>query len=145
MIEVSVTTEVDVPAEVAFAYLSDITRNPEWQDGVKSTKWTSSPAGQVGATYDQTLEYRNQVTTYRVTELAPGHSITVESVRKATIPTTVTRSVEPRGESACDVTVRIVGRPRGVRRFAKGALESMVRRSTEVDYTVLKRKLEGTS
>ena len=143
MIEVTVKTEVDVPAEVAFAYLADVTNNPEWQHGVKSTGWTSSPPGEVGATYDQLLDYRNQVTTYRVTTLDPGKSITVATIGDATIPTTVTRSVEPGGEDTCTVSVTIVGHPRGLRSLARRAITKAVRRATEVDYTVLKRKLEG--
>jgi uncharacterized membrane protein len=143
MIEVTVTTEVDVPAEVAFAYLADVTNNPEWQHGVKSTKWTSTRAGEVGATYDQRLDYRNQVTSHQVTALDPGRSISVKTVGRATIPTSVTRAVEPRGEDACTVSVTIVGEPSGLRRLSQRAISKAVRRSTEVDYTVLKRKLEG--
>ncbi len=143
MIEVTVVTEVDVAAEVAFAYLADVTKNPEWQHGVRSTKWTSSPRGEVGATYDQTLDYRNQVTSYRVTAIDPGKSMSVESVGEATIPTMVTRAVEPRTAESCTVRVTIVGHPRGLRRLARRAITKAVRRATEVDYTVLKRKLEG--
>jgi hypothetical protein len=141
--KVTVTTEVDVSAEVAFAYLADVTNNPEWQHGVNSTEWTSTPAGEVGATYDQTVDYRNQVTSYQVTALDPGRSISVKTVGRATIPTVVTRAVEPRGEDACTVSVTIVGEPRGLRRLSQRAISKAVRRSTEVDYTVLKRKLEG--
>ena len=141
--EIAVTTEVDVPAAVAFDYLADVTNNPEWQHGVKSTVWKSTPTGEVGATYDQTVDYRNQVTSYQVTALDPGRSITVKTVGGATIPTTVTRAVEPRGEGACTVSVTIVGEPRGLRRLSQRAISKAVRRSTEVDYTVLKRKLEG--
>ena len=143
--EIAVTTDVGVPAEVAFAYLADVTKNPEWQHGVKSTEWTSTLVGEVGATYDQTLDYRNQVTSYRVTALDPGRSISVRTVGGATIPTAVTRAVEPRGEDACTVSVTIVGEPRGLRRLSQRAISKAVRRSTEVDYTVLKRKLEGDS
>ena len=142
MIEVTVTTEIDVPAGVAFAYLADVTNNPEWQHGVRSTKWTSSSPSEVGSTYDQMLDYRNQVTSYRVTAIDPGRSISVQA-DQATIPTTVTRSVEARGEDSCTVRVTIVGHPRGLRRLARRAISRAVQRATEVDYTVLKRKLEG--
>ena len=143
MIEITVVTEVDVPAQVAFAYLADVTNNSEWQHGVQSTRWTSTPRGEVGATYDQMLDYRNQITSYRVTAIDPGKSISVESVGQATIPTTVTRAVEPRGGDSCTVSVTIVGHPRGLRRLARGALTKALQRATEVDYAVLKRKLEG--
>lgn len=145
MIEVTVALEVDVPAGVAFAYLADVTNNPEWQHGVKATEWTSSPAGEVGATYDQMLDYRDQVTTYRVTGIDPGRSISVESVGAVTIPTKVVRSVAPRSEESCTVSVTIVGYPRGLRSLSRRAIAKAVRRTTEVDYTVLKRKLEGNA
>jgi hypothetical protein len=143
MIEVTVTTEIEVPDSVAFGYLADVTNNPEWQHGVQSTRWTSSPPGDVGATYDQMLDHRNQVVSYRITAVDPGRSISVESTGRATIPTRVTRSVEPLGEDSCIVSVTIVGNPRGLRRLARRAITKAVRRATEVDYTVLKRKLEG--
>ena len=122
VIEVTVTTEIEVPAGVAFAYLADVTNNPEWQHGVKSTEWTSTSQGEVGATYDQTLDYRNQVTSYRVAEIDPGRSISVQSAGRATIPTTVTRSVEPRGDDSCTVSVTIIGHPRGLRRLGRRAI-----------------------
>ena len=143
MIEVTVTTEVGVAADTVFTYLADVTRNHEWQDGVESTEWTSSPPGEIGSTYKQTMEYRNQVARYRVTALEPGRSITVESVGKATIPTVVTRSVEERSTDGCFVHVTIVGHLRGLRRMTRGALEKMIRKTTEIDYTVLKRLLES--
>ncbi|MDJ0925449.1 MAG: SRPBCC family protein [Acidimicrobiia bacterium] len=139
---VFVTTDVNAPGEKAFAYLADVANNPEWQSGVKSTVWTSDPPREAGSTYDQTMDYRNQVTSYRVTSLEPGRSITVESTAGAKIPTTVTRSVESLGATSCRVSVEIVGELSGWRRVAQRNLGKMIRRSTEVDYTVLKRKLE---
>ena len=145
MIEVTATTEIAVPAEIAYAYLADVTNNPEWQDGVQATEWASGSAGEVGASYHQTLDYRGKVTRYKVTAIEPGRSISFESVGKATIPTTVTRSVAPLDADSCAVTVSILGRPRGLRRFAQKRLQKMIQRSTEIDYVVLKRKLEGIS
>ena len=142
--KVTVTTEVNVPAETAFAYLADVSNNPDWQSGVKSTVWTSDRPGVVGATYDQTLDYRNKVIGYRVVALDPGRSITVESTTGTTILTTVTRSVEPLDETSCRISVEIDGELTGWRRLARRKLNKAVQRSTDVDYTVLKRKLEQT-
>ena len=142
MINVAFSTEIAVPASEAFAYVADFSKNPTWQSGIQSTEWTSPPPVRVGSTYQQQLDYRNIVTTYEITALEPGRSIITESREGATIPTAVTRTVEPLGEARCRVTVDLVGRPRGFRWLVKPLVVRMVRKSVEGDYRRLKRLLE---
>ena len=142
MFDVAIEKQVKASADVVFSYLADFANNPEWQSGVRSTAWTSDPPIRVGSTYQQTIEYRDQVTSYEVTAFEPGRSITVESGTGATIPTRVTRTVEPLDEDSCVVTVTLVGQPSGWRRAIQRSVIGAIRRSLEVDYTVLQRKLE---
>ena len=144
MIDITVTTEIAVTAEEAFDYLADVTNNPEWQSGVEKTEWTSTPPGQQGATYDQTISYRNIVTSYRVTVIDPGRSMTVESGKGATIPTTVTRTVRALSEGHCSVSVRLTGQLHGWRKLTKPVTRKAIRQSIELDYRRLKRHLEGS-
>ena len=143
MIKLTVKTEIDMPAPAAFDYVADFSNNAAWQSGIQSTEWTSSPPIQVGSSYDQQMEYRDLVTHYEITALEPGRSITTESRGGATIPTVVTRTVVPVGESRCRITVDLGGKPRGLRRFIRPFLVKMVRDSVESDYRRLKRLLEG--
>ncbi len=142
MISITVRTEIDVPAAAAFEFVADFSNNPAWQSGIQSTEWTSPPPLGVGSTYDQQIRYRNIVTSYEITALEPGRWITTESREGATIPTAVTRTVDPLGDSRCRITVDLEGRPRGFRRLVKPLLVKMVRDSVETDYRRLKRLLE---
>jgi len=142
VINLTIWTEIDVPADEAIGYVSDFSNNADWQTGIRSTEWTSPPPIRVGSTYDQTADYRDTVTSYEITAIESGHSITTESRQGATIPITVTRTVHPLGESRCRITVDLVGRPRGFRRIVKPLLVRWARRSVEADYRRLKRLLE---
>ena len=142
MFDITIEKQIKAPADVVFAYLADFANNPEWQSGIESTVWTSDPPIRVGSTYRQTIEYRDQVTSYQVTALEPGRSITVESREGATIPTKVTRTVEPSDDASCVVRVNLVGEPSGWRRVIQRSVIGAIRRSLEVDYTVLQRRLE---
>jgi uncharacterized membrane protein len=143
VINVTIRTEINIPASAAFAYVADFSNNAAWQSGIESTEWTSPPPIRVGSTYDQVAEYKNTVTGYEITAIEPGRSITTESRKGATFPITVTRAVVPLGEARCRVTVDLVGYPRGFRRFAKPLVAKVVRDSIETDYRRLKRLLEG--
>lgn len=143
MIRITTSIEVEAPADRVYSYMSDFTNNAAWQSGVESTEWTSAPPLRVGSTYDQTMEYKAIVTSYEITAIDPGLSITTESETGATIPTTVSRTVRSLHENRCRVTVDLVGRPRGLRRLSKPLLAGAVRKSVEADYRRLKRLLES--
>ena len=142
MIKITIRTEINVPAKEAFVYVMDFSNNTEWQSGIQSTDWTSPPPIQVGSTYDQLADYKDTLTSFEITAIEPGRSITTESRRGATFPITVTRRVDPLGECRCRITVDLVGHPRGWRRFAKPLVVKMVRKSIEADYRRLKGLLE---
>jgi len=145
VIKVTARTEIGVPAAELFDYVADFSNNPDWQSGIQSTEWTSPPPIGVGSTYRQQIEYRDITTTYAVTAFEPGRSITSESQEGATIPTSVTRTVEPLGESHSRITVVLIGRPGGLRRLIKPFLVRMVRESVQSDYRRLKRLKETPS
>lgn len=143
MINVTLKTEINVPADEGFAYVSDFSRNVEWQSGIKATDWISAPPIRVGSTYRQVAEYKDMETVYEVTAIEPGRSITTESREGATFPVTVTRTVDSLGESRCRITVVLTGHPRGFRRVVQPYVGSVVRKSIESDYRRLKRHLES--
>ena len=143
MINITISTEIDAPAGKVFAHVADFSNNPAWQSGVGATEWTSPPPIRVGSTYDQTVEFRDIVTSYKITAFEPAALVTTESGKGATIPTTVTRSVKRLGENRCRVTVDLTAKPRLIRRLSKPLLVKMIRDSTEADYRRLKRQLEA--
>lgn len=142
MFAVTVTTEIERPAAPTYDYIADFTNNPNWQFGIESTEWTSEPPTAAGSTYRQTMEYKGLVTTYVVVNMEAGRSITVRSQEDATIPTTVTRTVQMLNDYRCRVRVDLEGRLRGLRRLTRPLVTRTIRRSIESDYRRLKRLLE---
>ena len=145
MIAVTVRTEINVSADEALAYVFDFANNVEWQSGIKSTEWMTDPPIRVGSTYRQVAEYKDTETVYEVTAIEPARSITTESREGATFPVTVTRTVDPLGESRCRITVDLVGHPRGFRRLVQPYVAKVVHKSVAADYRRLKRHLESTT
>ena len=142
MFNVTVNTEIARPAEVVFDYIADLTNNADWQFGIESTEWTSALRVDVGSTYDQTMEYKGLVTGYEITAIEPGRSITVETRAGATIPTTVTRTVQVLNESRCRVRVDLSGRLPGWRVITRPLAKRMIRRSIASDFRRLKHRME---
>ncbi len=144
MITVTVTTDIAAPADTVFAYIADFSNNAEWQSGITSTEWTSPPPIHVGSRYEQEMSYKGVATSYEVTAMQPGRSITVKSQPGAAVPTTVTRTVEELDPSICRVRVDLIGELKGLRRLATPLLRRTVRRSIESDYRALKRRFESS-
>lgn len=145
MIRITTSLEVEAPAATVYSYISDFTNNPEWQSGVESTKWTSPPPLREGSTYNQKVEYKGLMTSYTVTAIDPGRSVTTKLQTASTIPNTVTRTVRPLSETRCEVDVDLVAEPQGWRRFFKPLLARAVRKSVKADYRRLKSLLETGS
>ena len=144
MINITTRTEIEVPAAEAFDYVADFSNNEHWQSGIQSTTWTSDPPIRVGSTYDQRLDRKDTVTSYEITAIEPGYSITADSRVGATFPVTVTRTVVPLSDTRCRITVDLIGYPRGLRRLVQPLVARVVRDSIEADYRRLKRQLENT-
>jgi uncharacterized membrane protein len=134
--------DIDRPSEEVFAVISDFSRNPEWQRGMRSARWTNDPPTRVGSTYEQVARFlgRDVVTTFEVVAYEPGRSITIES-RESSFPITVTRSVEPLGPSRTRVRAEIVGEPGRFFRLFGPLLRVMAERSVRGDYARLRRLL----
>lgn len=144
VIETTATIEIDRDPEEVFDYLSDFSRNPEWQSGMTSCEWTSEPPVEVGSTYEQQAKFlgRTLTNSFEVVALEPGRSITISST-DGTFPITVTRAVEPLPDGGSRVSATVEGDPSGVFRLAEPVLRRMVRRSVAGDYRRLKGILES--
>ena len=85
MINITISTEIDVPADEAFAFLADFSNNPAWQSGVDATEWTSTPPIRVGSTYDQTVEFR-EYSDSLVRERMPAESSVITRAPRVLVP-----------------------------------------------------------
>ncbi len=132
--------EIERSAAEVFEFVANFENNPRWQGGMKACRWTSDEPMVVGATYVQEARFlgRRIDTHFRVSEVQPGSSISIEST-KSTFPIQVTRSVQSLGEDRCRVAAHIRGQPTGVLKLFGG----MVQRSVAKDYRALKVLLES--
>lgn len=126
------------PADEVFSFIADFANNPQWQGGMERCTWDGEARG-VGATYSQEARFfgRPIRTTFRVTAVDPGRSISIESI-VSTFPIQVTRSVAP-ADGGCVVTAHVRGQPTGLLKLMSG----MAARSIRKDYAALKALLEG--
>ena len=139
----SANVEIDRPASEVFAYIANFELNPSWQGGMKECRWTSEPPLRVGSTYDQVATFlgRRIESSFVVTELDPGRSVTIETTR-STFPIKVTRAVEPLGDGRCRASASIEGGPGGVLGLLAPLMKRAAQRSVRGDYRRLKALLE---
>ncbi len=135
--------EIHCPVAEVFAVIADMSRNPEWQKGMRSCTWTTEPPLRVGSTYDQVASFMGKkiVTTFEVTEFEPPSRIRIESV-VSTFPLDITRTVEPTATGS-RVTAHVKGEPGGLMRLFNPIMKIQVQRSIDGDYRRLKALLEG--
>lgn len=137
--------EIARPADEVFAFFSDASNNPKWQDGMVSCLWTSKPPIAVGSTYEQKARFmgRDVISTFVVTRLEPGRLIEIETI-ESTFPIRVVRKVDPIDESSCRVTAEISGGPdKGLLKLLAPSMQGRAQRSVDTDYDGLVRLLES--
>jgi hypothetical protein len=142
------STEVGInrPAGAVFTFVSDVTNNPRWQNGMRSCVWTSPPPHGAGATYDQTARFlgRDIVSRFVVAEFDPGRMIRFKTT-ESPFPIDERRTVAPASETSSRIRVHLQGDASRVFRLFAPLLSGMVGRSVRRDYQRLKRLLEGAA
>lgn len=146
MLEVVVQQAIRRPAADVWAFIADMSNNPQWQKGMQSCEWTSDPPLRLGSTYDQRAKFlgREIVSSFEVTEFVEGEHIRIVTTG-GTMPIDVTRSVEPVTDNVSLVEAIVRGDPSGPFRFAAPIMKPLVRRSVQQDYKRLKALLESGS
>lgn len=135
MIDVTATAEVPRPADELFAYVSDMSNNPRWQQGQVRCEWTTPPPIGVGSRYEQHARFlgRDIVSIFEVVEFAQGRRIRIRTL-ESPMPMDITREVEPIGDDRSRVVATIRGGPTGLLRLLDPLTERMVRRNVRGDY-----------
>ncbi len=144
MIRTEIETVVARPADAVFSHLADFSKNPTWQQGMRSCEWVTPPPLRVGSRYEQVAEFlgREIRSTFEVTEYEPGRRVAAHTIA-GSLPISFSRSVTAQGPETTLVRAEIVGDARGVFRLFEFLLAPMVRRSIRADYARLKQLLEN--
>jgi carbon monoxide dehydrogenase subunit G len=138
------TREINRPADEVFAFFSDASNNPKWQEGMVSCEWTTPPPIGVGSVYEQHARFmgRDVRSVFRVTEFDPGRSIKIETV-ESTFPITVHRTVHTTGPGISRVHADIGGGPTGLLKLLTPLMRSRAQKSVDADYDRLKELLDS--
>jgi uncharacterized membrane protein len=138
------TREINRPADEVFAFFSDASNNPTWQEGMVSCGWTTPPPIGVGSVYEQHARFmgRDVRSVFRVTEFEPGRSIKIETV-ESTFPITVHRTVHTTGPGTSQVHADIGGGPTGLLKLLAPLMQGRAQKSVDADYDRLKGLLES--
>jgi carbon monoxide dehydrogenase subunit G len=141
--KVTSSVEIARPADEVFDFLAEVENNTRWLSGMRSSRWTSDPPRGVGSTYEQEASFLGKriVTSFEVTELEPGRSVTITS-RASSFPLRVRRSVEALGAGRSRVDEVVEADPSGFYRRWSALLRQMVQRRIRRDYRRLKQLLE---
>jgi uncharacterized membrane protein len=141
---VVVELEIDRPPEVVWEYMENAEHNPEWLSNMQSAHWTSGPPIAVGSRYEQVARFLGKEvrTSFEVTALDPGRSITISSLPGSSFPIEITRQVEPLGDGRSRVREIAGGDSSGFYRVAEPMLRPVVARNISRAYRRLKQLLE---
>ena len=145
--EMTATREIARPASEVFAFFSDASNNPKWQNGMVSCEWTSEPPIGIGSTYEQKARFmgRDITSTFEVTRFEPGRLIGIDTIQ-STFPIHVVRTVDPIDESSCRVSAHITGGPeKGFVKLIEPLIGRSAQKSVDRDYDRLVQLLESAS
>jgi len=136
-----VEIDIDRPPEDVFAFLTDISRLPDWQGSAASAEAEGPLA--VGARIRETRRFlgREYKVVHEVTAYDPPQRFDVRSV-EGPIPLSVRHTLEPSGGGT---RLEAVGEanPKGLLRFAAGGVAKTAEAEFRRDFERLKELLEA--
>lgn len=143
--KMSATRVIARAADEIADFFFDASNNPKWQDGMVSCEWTSAAPIAVGSTYRQHARFmgRDVISTFEVTALEPGRSITIDTI-ESTFPIRVVRRVDPIDQGSCRVSAEISGGPqKGPLKWIEPLVGARAQKSVNADYDRLVQLLES--
>jgi hypothetical protein len=136
---------IERPIETVFAFVADLTHDPQWFRGVREVRVVSTVDSGVGAEYEQvtSLFGRRFVALVRMTEYQPPHRAALVTVRSAT-PFTAVYTFDPLdGGRATRYTLDASVTGAGLYRAFGPIFLPLLRRATRSRLRGLKRVLES--
>jgi uncharacterized membrane protein len=140
MINIEKSVVIDRPVEEVFAFVTDASKAPRWQDGLDAVE---GQANVVGSHYTEVRKFlgREMRSVMEVTAFQP-HTRWIAKVIKGPVPYEVSVQLEPQGSST-RLTTRVDGEPTGFFKIAEGMVKSQLEKSMEGDVQRLKQILEA--
>jgi carbon monoxide dehydrogenase subunit G len=145
MFRLTDTVAIDRPAADAWAVLIDFAGVPAWESGVREVRQTSPGHPGVGTTLVARRVYagRETIVDCRIVDWEDDCSVTMEIVGGPTRRAFARYAVEPRGDTACDVTYSVEGEMRPLLRWLTPLVPAAGKRLVRTNLGALKRLVEG--
>ncbi len=143
----SASITIQRPTSEVFAYMDDISREPEWQPNLRSAKQDPPGPTRVGTRkhYASRFLGRDVENTYRVVALEPGRRVVYETEKGSAIEARSEVMFES-VEAGTKVTMVLDGKTKGLLRFLPEAvLEAAYNEELRATLARLKRRLEGVA
>ena len=141
---ITVSIDVDRPAEDVFAYVTDPSRFSEWQNGVVSGEMKSAGAPKVGDLCMTTrrIGFADRPSNAELVRFGPPHHWSVRGV-DGPIRAMVDVTVEPRSDTNARLTIALDFEGHGIGRLLVPLLvRGEARREMPVNVATLKERLE---
>jgi uncharacterized protein YndB with AHSA1/START domain len=139
------TVVIRRPPEEVFAFLTDLSRVPEWQSGAVEVRGPDADLG-VGTTYVEVLKFLGKriEATIQVTEYEPGRRFSIKTL-SGPIPFQVQHTLTPSDGGGTTLSVTLEGEPGRFFRLAEPLVVRNAQRQVEGDFATLKRMVEEGS
>jgi uncharacterized membrane protein len=138
--------EINRPPEEVFAYIDDLARHKEWQDGIVSAKVNTDGPTKVGTTVTETrlVGKREMTQTWEVTEHDPPHTFAFRGI-DGPVRVVGKGSVEAAGEGRSRVSISLDFEGHGLGKLMLPLARSQARKQVPKDQERLKAQLEGSA
>ena len=138
--------EINRPPEEVFAYLDDLARHKEWQDGIVSAKVNTDGPTKVGTTVTETRRVgkREMTQTWEITDHDPPHTFAFRGIDGA-VRVVGKGSVEAAGEGRSRVSISLDFEGHGLGKLMLPLARSQARKQVPKDQERLKAQLEGSA
>jgi carbon monoxide dehydrogenase subunit G len=137
------TVFVERPPEEVFAFLTDLSRLPQWQSGAIEVRKLETSVG-VGTKYVEVLKFLGKrfEATIEVTEYEPGRRFSIKTL-SGPIPFQVQHELESSDGGGTRLSVTLEGEPGGLFKLAEPLVMRNAQRQVASDFATLKRLVEA--
>lgn len=140
MINIEKSVVINKPVEKVFAFVTDGSKAPRWQEGLEAVEGRTDV---IGSEYTEVRKFmgREMRSLMEVTDYQ-ANARWAAKVLKGPVPYEVSVQLEPR-DGATYLTTRVDGEPTGFFKVAEGMVKSQLEKSIEENVQRLKQIMEG--
>lgn len=148
MVDITVRTVYEAPRELVAGVAGDPAQAPRWQSSVQEVRWHAEPVVTLGVRLDLVTHFlkRELSYTYEVVDWIPGERLVLRT-DQGPVPMELTYiwwdedDEQETGQPRTGMSLRQVGRPRGLTTLGTGAVSLGLKRAMRRDLERLREVL----